>query len=312
MTENNLPLHLKYRPKTFDEYLGNTSVVKSLKSLVNKSGKPRTYLFHGPSGCGKTTIARILGEELGCKENKDFLEMNIADAGGVDDARAIIRNIRFLPSSGNIKVYLLDEIQRSSVPYQQTLLKAFEDTPEHVVFMLCTTHPEKLISALRNRCTTFQISSLSQRQMMFLLTRVSNKEEFNIDKEIFSKIIETVDGSPRQALIMLEKIVGLEPSDREEEIRKIEVEKKQTIDLCRVLMSSSKWGEVIAVLNTIELNPENVENLRRAVIGYCRSILLNSNAINPKAFLILDCFINNFYDSGSAGLVHACASVFEG
>jgi DNA polymerase III gamma/tau subunit len=292
--------------------MGNASVVKSLKTLVDKPSRPRTYLFSGPSGCGKTTIARILGNELGCKEDKDFTEMNIADAGGVDDARSIIRSIRFLPFSGGIKVYLLDEIQRSSISYQQALLKAFEDTPEHVVFMLCTTHPGKLITALKNRCATFQISPLNPRQMMSLLTYVSNEEGFDIERETFSKIIEAVEGSPRQALIMLEKIAELDPKDRESEIRKLETEKKQAIDLCRILMNSHKWSEVTKILNNMDLSLENVESLRRAVLGYTRSVLLKGDTINSKAFLILDCFVNNFYDSGSAGLVHACASVYEG
>ena len=112
MRNKALPLHTKYRPQNFDEFIGNEQVVESLKIILSRSvGDIKSFLFTGPSGVGKTTLARIIGNQLKCSD-RDFYEYNVANVRGIDTIREIANNSKYLPFSGKIKIYLLDEDAR--------------------------------------------------------------------------------------------------------------------------------------------------------------------------------------------------------
>jgi len=298
-----MSFHLKYRPNNFDDVIGNITSVRKLKSLLSQKDHPHVFLFQGPSGCGKTTLARIIGKELNCSD-RSFIEMNIADTGGVDVAREIISKMGLMPLDNSpVKIYLLDEIQRSTVPFQQALLKALEDTPKHVYFILCTTNPEKLLTTIKTRCSKFDVSLLSERQTISLLRRITEKEGNK-------QVAKSSNGSPRQALVILEQIINLPPEDRKKAIIEIERREKQAIDLCRILNGGENWREVTAVLRDIKKDNDYIETIRRTVLSYFDSVLIKNNKIDNKAWLIIDCFKNNFFDMGKAGLSWACAQVF--
>jgi len=203
MRDEQQPLHIKYRPQTFDELIGNETTIESLKSILQREkGEIRSFLFTGPSGCGKTTIARIMANELKCSD-RDLQEYNSSNTRGIDTIREIANNCRYSPLNGKVKIYLLDEIHKATNDAQNALLKLLEDTPNHVRFILCTTDPEKLLKTIKTRCSTFVVSSLQRAKIMKLLKWVCEEEKCDISQKVIQKIAECADGSPRQSLVLL-------------------------------------------------------------------------------------------------------------
>ena len=148
-------LAVKYRPKRLADFLGNTETVQALRALMEREEMPHTILFTGPSGTGKTTLARIVARRLQCSEH-DLQELNTADFRGIDTIRDVVRNMALCPMSGSCRVWILDEVHQLSKDAQHALLKALEDTPKHVYFLLATTDPAKLLPTIRTRCVTFK------------------------------------------------------------------------------------------------------------------------------------------------------------
>ena len=148
-------LHQLYRPESFDEVIGNEDTIERLKAVLgNEIRRPHSYLLHGPAGCGKTTLGRIIAKEVGCK-GMDFVELDSADFRGIQSVRGIRRQTAYAPMESECRVWLLDEAHALTNDAQTALLKALEEPPSHVYFILCTTMPEKLLPTLRSRCSQY-------------------------------------------------------------------------------------------------------------------------------------------------------------
>jgi len=301
-----MSFNLEYRPASFEQVAGNKGTISSLQSILKQEKCPHILLFSGPSGCGKTTLARITAKELQCSEH-DVIEINSANNRGIDTARDIIQQMYYKPLHGPVKVYILDEVHQTSKDFQNAMLKALEEPPAHVYFMLCTTEPEKLIATIRNRATMFTVEKLDEQKIIRLLWSISKNEGNEIDKTILAEIASESEGSPRQAVIMLQKIIGLTTEEEmKEAIQAIKINEKNTIDLCRALLKGASWKSIAAILKLIQDDPEKV---RRAVLGYMSAVLLNSG--EERAAMIIECFADNYYNSGKAGLIFSCFSVIS-
>lgn len=301
-----MSLYLKYRPSSLDQVKGNTDVVNSLTNMLsNKETCPHTFLLHGPTGCGKTTIGRIIANELGCK-GTDLREINSADFRGIDTIRDIIKNSMFMPIEGTCRVWIIDECHKLTGDAQNALLKILEDTPSHIYFVLCTTDPQKLLPTIKGRCQQFQVLPLNETQMYGLLRRVVREEGETLEKEIYDQIIISSKGHPRNALQILEQVLNVETENRLITAKKAELEIVQSIELCRALLRRASWKEVATLLTS--LKDQEAEGIRRVMLGYCQSILLNGRD-EPLCGLILEEFMTPFYDSGFPQLVYACYSV---
>lgn len=300
-----MSLYNKYRPKSFDDVIGNGDSVDILRNEVRKEKPSHAYLFHGPTGCGKTTLARIMAKELGANGN-DFREVDSADFTGVDAIRDIRRNSLYKALEGRSRVYLLDECHQLTSSAQNALLKALEDAPPNVYYMLCTTDPQKLLSTIRGRCMSIPVTTLNEQEMKKLLFRVTRAENDNVEASVFKKIYDASSGHPRNALNFLDRILSSPPEKRENVVLRLEEKEAQVIDLCRALLNKSPWSLVATMLK--DLKDEDPEQLRRAVLGYCSAVLLNSDNNNRAAY-IMDVFKDSFFTSGFPGLVFRCYDV---
>lgn len=307
ITGGGMNLHLKYRPQTFEEMYGNADILQALQnSLQDEENRPHSFLLHGPTGCGKTTLGRIIAKELGCT-GSDYREVDSADFRGIDTVREMRKQSQFRPIEGPCRIWLLDECHRLSVDAMNALLKALEDTPKHVYFILCTTEPEKLIKTIRGRCSQYQVSPLSDKEMKKLLRHVVKNEEEKLDKEIYEQIIQDSLGLPRNALQILAQVLSVEADKRLQTAKRSAEIQLQTIELCRSLLQGAGWRKIANILSG--LKGEDPESIRRAVLGYCSSVLLKAE--NNQAGLIMEEFIEPFYNTGFPGLVCACFSIIS-
>jgi DNA polymerase III subunit gamma/tau len=302
-----MSLYHKYRPQTLSEIRGNEEVVSALEGLLSKPEKmPHSFLLHGATGCGKTTIGRIIKNTLEVSDN-DYQELNTSDMRGIDTIRDLIKNCQFKPLESSYRIYLVDECHKLTNDAQNAFLKILEDTPSHVIFILCTTEPEKIIKAIRSRCQDFQLKPLSDKVCKRLIQTILRKEQETVDESILDKIVEIAEGHPRNAIQILEKILSTEPEKRAEAAVKTAQETVQSIELCRALIGNSNWTKVREILNG--LVGQDAEAVRRQVMGYAQSVLLKSD--NEKAGLVLELFKEPFYNSGFPGLVYSCYSIVK-
>ncbi len=296
----------KYRPRKLEEVIGNESTIEALQCPVEDI--PHCILVHGPSGCGKTTIARIVAKQVGCHMGMDFHEINAADTNGINTIREIQRSIRRFPRMGDATVYLLDECHNLSKEAQTAALKIFEDTPEHVYFILATTEPQKLIKTIINRAMDMPVELLTAAEMQLVSAKIEKAEKVKITHETAKLLIESAAGSARLYINLLQKIASLPEAKRAAAIKRHVEESNEAIDLCRALIAISPWPKVAAILRNLKSEPEQA---RRAVIGYARSVLVSERGSDAatlyQAYNIIDAFKAPFYDTTAPGLL-ACAA----
>jgi len=195
---------------------------------------------------------------------------------------------------------------------QNALLKLLEDTPDYVYLILCTTDPEKLIKAVRTRCTTFQVQSLLGWDIKLLLKNVLEKEKINnFPSAALDEICKVCGGSPRQALVILDSVIDIQDDD--ELINAVvdySFNEKTVVDLCKALLEKHDWKTIAPILKVLltkdegEKDTDKVEKMRYAILGYMNAVLLNSG--NKDAAIIMEGFLDSFIQSGKAGFTYAC------
>jgi DNA polymerase III gamma/tau subunit len=298
-----LALHLKYRPNTFQEVVGNENVIAAIETiLARQSGEVRTFMLTGPSGTGKTTIARIIKNYLNCSD-RDFYEYNMANTTGIDTIREIASNCQYAPLSGKIRMYLLDEVHKASSGAQNSLLKLLEDTPKHVRFILCTTDPDKVIKTIHTRCSCFTMSSLNSPKLIELLKWVVKSEGTEMPEIILNEIIKYADGSPRQALVLLDQVIDI-PDDNQaiEVLKRVSSDTVTIKDICQALLTPPcRWDKLSKMIKALDTS--DYEKVRYAVLGYLGATLLNKD--DGRIANIIDLFLESWMYSGKGGMIQA-------
>ena len=218
-------LYRKYRPKKFSDVVGQNIIVTTLENSIKKSHINHAYLFAGPRGTGKTTIAKIFARAVNClnykneicencknclysvqKECMDIIEIDAASNNGVDEIRELRNKVKILPSELKYKVYIIDEVHMLSIGAFNALLKTLEEPPEHVIFILATTDPQKIPNTIISRCQTFQFKKISSLDITELLKKISVEENINVEEKVLESIAISSDGGLRDAIGLLDKL----------------------------------------------------------------------------------------------------------
>jgi DNA polymerase-3 subunit gamma/tau len=291
------PLHLEYRPRTFDEYIGNPTLVKNIKSVLNRT---QTFMLHGMRGCGKTTLARLIAKELKIHD-MDIYEIDAADKTSVDDARHLKSTAYLSPLAGKNKIYIIDECHRLSSNAMDSLLKVFEEPPKSCYFVLCTTDPNKVTETIKSRCKSYEVKPLNYDASCELIDWICGEEKIDLSQAIKELIVDECNGIPREIVVAIDMLRDISDIEEASQLLMTGKTDPKIIDLCRMLLKRDKWVNIAPILKDIKEEPESI---RYAILGYMSSVLLNGN--NTQAPVVISCFAESFIYSKRAGLILAC------
>ncbi|MSU44598.1 DNA polymerase III subunit gamma/tau, partial [Candidatus Nomurabacteria bacterium] len=210
---HDLALYRKYRPKTFEEVLGQDHIVKVLESSVETNKVSHAYLFVGTRGTGKTSVARIFANEIGVSIN-DLYEIDAASNRGIEDIKELRDGARVLPFDSKYKVYIIDEVHMLSKDAWGALLKTLEEPPKHVIFILATTELQKVPETIISRCQVFTFKKASESVCKKMLIDVTKAEGFELDASSAELLAILADGSFRDALGELQKVLNFSKSKK--------------------------------------------------------------------------------------------------
>ena len=208
---------LKYRPKDFESVVGQNHVTNTLKNSISENKIPSAILFCGPRGVGKTSCARIYAKEINKSsiendENHDYsfniFEIDAASNNKTDDIRDLIEKVRIPPQIGRYKVYIIDEVHMLSKQAENAFLKTLEEPPTHIVFILATTEKNKILPTILSRCQIYDFNRIKEDEICKALIEICKKEDFKFEKEAISIISRKSDGSLRDSLTILDRVVS--------------------------------------------------------------------------------------------------------
>lgn len=226
-------LYRKYRPRKFNEIVGQDVIIKTLKNSILHNRVSHAYLFIGPRGTGKTTTAKVFSRAVNCLNNNsgdlcdeclnckvssdkdclDIIEIDAASNNGVDEIRNLREKVVLVPSELKYKVYIIDEVHMLTISAFNALLKTLEEPPEHVIFILATTDPQKIPETIISRCQCYNFSRISDLSIVEYLKKVCAEEKFNCDLSVLENIAISSDGGMRDSLGMLDKLSSYKNGD---------------------------------------------------------------------------------------------------
>ena len=263
----------RYRPKTFKDLIGQDAMVRILSNSFELNRIAHAFLFNGVRGVGKTTTARIVSKGLNCIKNEkptidpcgecesciaakndrhvDIIEIDAASHTGVDDMRELTEGVRYKPSVGRYRIYIIDEVHMLSTAAFNALLKTLEEPPEHTKFIFCTTEIRKIPVTVLSRCQKFDLRRVSDVELAKHLKNIAENEKVLIDVESLNLIVRSSDGSVRDALSLLDQAISISNNDIKEESVKTMLglsDKSKVWDLFDSLME----GNSLNVINNFE------------------------------------------------------------
>lgn len=297
-------LYRTYRPQSFSEIIGQETIVKTLQNEIKENKISHAYLFSGPRGTGKTSIARVFAKALNCphlvngepcnecstcKEitegvNPDVIEIDAASNNGVDEIRAMKDRIGFLPAGSKYKIYIIDEVHMLSTSAFNAFLKTLEEPPKHVIFILATTEPQKILSTVLSRCQRYDFKSLTVEEILDVLEKVCIQEDVDYDKEALIHIAKASDGGLRDALSYLDQAVsycGEKITDEDAANVTGTVAKDKLFALTKA-MKDKNLTESICLINELQNSGKEVSKIVNSLLEFYRDILMVKNIKNSQ------------------------------
>lgn len=293
---NYTALYRKFRPKKFEDIVGQEHITKTLKNQIISNRVGHAYLFNGTRGTGKTSAAKILARAVNCLNPKDgepcneceicqaamsgaltdIVEMDAASNNSVDDIRIIRDEVNFLPTLAKYRVYIIDEVHMLSTGAFNALLKTLEEPPAHVKFILATTEPQKLPATILSRCQRFDFKKISSENISKRLQYICDESKIEITKEALKVIAVLSEGAMRDALSILERCLQEGNNQINEELVKelVGIPKLEYISGISESIIKYDVDNALRIVNEVLKQGKDISNLIWEIIKYFKDILV--------------------------------------
>lgn len=314
-------LYRTYRPQRFEEVVGQEYIIKTLKNAIKLNKIAHAYLFAGPRGTGKTTVAKLFAKAINCEKfngescdkcnscetynnanHPDIIEMDAASKSRVEDIREILDEVPYAPLVGKYKVYIIDEVHMLSTSAFNALLKTLEEPPTHVIFILATTDPQKVIPTVLSRCQRYNFSKITNLDIVNKMKEILNKESISYEDKALEEVASLADGGMRDALSILEQILAYSGDGITlDDVQKIFglSSKEEKVNLL-VNIHSSSCDESIKILRDMYQSGVDPKRLAIDLLNIVKETLIYSDAGR-------DTLLNKI-DAADASKIYSCTN----
>lgn len=309
-----ISLYRKWRPQTFTEVVGQARVTNTLANALSSGRLVHAYLFSGPRGTGKTSTARILAKAINCVNGPtatpcgvceacvsisegtalDVIEIDAASNRKIDEIRDLLDKIPYTPTSLRSKVYIIDEVHQLTPEASSALLKTLEEPPGHIIFVLATTEPHKLLPTIVSRCQKFDFSMVSAQDIAQLLEHIATHEGIDVDTEAIEMIAEHAHGSVRDAIGVMDQISNLsgEQVTRTQLAELLGEVETELVFRMVDLMTERDTPGALALVGGVFEGGKDPRRFLESLISHLRNLFLIQNAANPET--IVEATVDHF------------------